>query len=66
MPLPGGHVIREHHEAAAKNPAPGTQWFAISSSEVWSGRLSAWLDARQFTLAPECRRVWQARAVRRA
>jgi hypothetical protein len=26
----------------------GAQWFAISYSEAWSGKLSAWLDARLF------------------
>jgi hypothetical protein len=45
-------VIREYQEAAARNPAAGTQWFAISYSEAWSGRLSAWLDARLFRAGP--------------
>ena len=46
-------VIREQQEqAASKNPAPGAQWFAISYSDAWEGRLSAWLDARLFDAGP--------------
>jgi hypothetical protein len=45
-------VIREHRQAAANNPAPGTQWFAISYSDVWEDRLSGWLDARLFRAGP--------------
>lgn len=45
-------VIREHQQAAAENPAPGTQWFAISYSGAWEGRLSAWLDTRLFRAGP--------------
>jgi hypothetical protein len=46
-------VIREHQQAAANNPATGTQWFAISySNDVWEGRLSGWLDARLFRAGP--------------
>jgi hypothetical protein len=36
-------VIREHQEAAGQNPAPGTQWFAISYSDAPTSRLTAWL-----------------------
>lgn len=45
-------VIGEHQQAASENPAPGTQWFAISYSDAWEGRLSAWLDARVFRAGP--------------
>ena len=46
-------VIREQQEqAASKSPAPGAQWFAISYSDAWEGRLSAWLDARLFDAGP--------------
>ncbi len=34
-------VIREHQEAAGKNAAPGTQWFAISYSDALTSRLTA-------------------------
>ena len=45
-------VIREHQRAEGNDPAPGTQWFAISYSDAWEGRLSAWLDARLFRAGP--------------
>jgi hypothetical protein len=45
-------VIREYHQAATKNLAPGTQWFAISYSDAWEGRFSAWMDARLFRAGP--------------
>lgn len=41
-------VITERQKAAAGKQAPGSQWFAISYSYAWEGRLSAWLDARLF------------------
>jgi hypothetical protein len=37
-------VIREHQQAANKNPAPGTKWFAISFSKAGFDRITAWLD----------------------
>ncbi len=46
-------VIREYQQAAATgNLAAGPQWFAISYSDAWEGRLSAWLDARLFRSGP--------------
>jgi len=46
-------VIRERQEqAAGGNPAPGAQWFTISYSDAWEGRVSAWLDARLFHAGP--------------
>jgi len=46
-------VIREQQgQAAGKNPAPGARWFAISYSDAWEGRLSAWMDARLFHAGP--------------
>ena len=45
-------VIREH-QAADKQSAPsGAQWFAISYSEAWGGRLSAFLDTLLFRAGP--------------
>ncbi|MDR3032507.1 MAG: hypothetical protein LBV78_05260 [Kitasatospora sp.] len=44
-------VIRERLEQAA-NQNPGAQWFAISYSDAWEGRLSAWLDTRLFHSGP--------------
>jgi hypothetical protein len=42
-------VIREQQEqVASKNPGAGARWFAISYSDAWEGRLSAWMDARLF------------------
>jgi hypothetical protein len=45
-------VIDEHQKATSKNPVPGARWFAISYSNAWEGRLSAWLDARLFRAGP--------------
>jgi hypothetical protein len=42
-------VIREHQ---ATEPPPGTQWFEISYSRSWSGRISGWLDAALFGAGP--------------
>ena len=45
-------VIREH-QAADKQSAPsGAQWFAISYSGAWGGRLSAFLDTLLFRAGP--------------
>ena len=42
-------VNREQQEqAASMSPAAGARWFAISYSDAWEGRVSAWLDARLF------------------
>jgi hypothetical protein len=45
-------VIRERHQAAGNDRTPGTQWFAISYSDAWEGRLSAWMDSRLFHSGP--------------
>src|SRR5215469_1546260 len=46
-------VIREQQgQAVGKNPAPGARWFAISYSDAWEGRLSAWMDDRLFHAGP--------------
>jgi hypothetical protein len=45
-------VIREHQRAEGQDRAPDTQWFAISYSDAWEGRLSAWLDDRLFHAGP--------------
>jgi hypothetical protein len=45
-------VIRERQQAAGNGRAPGTQWFAISYSDAWEGRLSAWMDTRLFRSGP--------------
>jgi hypothetical protein len=46
-------VIREHRETAGDDsPAPGPQWFEISYSRAWEGRLSGWLDAMLFGAGP--------------
>ena len=34
-------VLREHQQAASKNPSPGTKWFAISYSNALTSRLTA-------------------------
>jgi hypothetical protein len=41
-------VIREHQSAGAHIPPPGAQWFAVSYSDSWSGRLSDSLDRLLF------------------
>lgn len=41
-------VIREHQPAGGHLPPPGAQWFAISYSDSWSGRLSDSLDRLLF------------------
>jgi hypothetical protein len=41
-------VIREHQAAGRDVPSPGAQWFAISYSDTWSGRLSDSLDRLLF------------------
>ncbi len=41
-------VIREHQSAAGHSAPPGAQWFAISYSDTWSGRLSDSLDRLLF------------------
>ena len=34
-------VIREHQPGEGHIPSPGAQWFAISYSEAWTGRVTA-------------------------
>jgi hypothetical protein len=41
-------VIREHQRAGGHIPPPGAQWFAISYSDSWSGRLTDSLDRLLF------------------
>jgi hypothetical protein len=36
-------VIREHRAASGEGPSD-TQWFAISYSRAWPGKITAWLD----------------------
>ncbi len=45
-------VIREHQRAGSESPAPGTEWFAISYSEAWTSRMTAWLDTLLFRTGP--------------
>lgn len=37
----GRAVIGEHQATRGQSPASDAQWFAISYSEAWEGRLSA-------------------------
>jgi hypothetical protein len=37
-------VIREHQAAGGKGPRSATQWFAISYSRAWTGKITAWMD----------------------
>ena len=41
-------VIREHQAAGGHISSPGAQWFAISYSDAWSGRLADSLDRLMF------------------
>jgi hypothetical protein len=41
-------VIREHQAAGEHTSPPGQQWFTISYSDTWSGRLSDSLDRLLF------------------
>jgi hypothetical protein len=41
-------VIREHQAASDQVPPPGTQWFTISYSDTWTGRVSDTLDRLLF------------------
>jgi hypothetical protein len=45
-------VIREHQAADEQSTPSGAQWFAISYSEAWGGRLSAFLDTLLFRAGP--------------
>jgi hypothetical protein len=45
-------VIGEHQAAGGQSPSPGAKWFAISYSDAWQGRLSAWLDTHLFGEGP--------------
>ena len=45
-------VIREHQAADEQGAPSGAQWFAISYSEAWGGRLSAFLDTLLFRAGP--------------
>ena len=51
-------VIRERQAASGESPSPGVTWFAISYSDAWEGRLSAWLDTRLFHSGPGVSGVW--------
>jgi hypothetical protein len=45
-------VISEHQAARARSAPPGSQWFAISYSDAWEGRLTAGLDHLLFRAGP--------------
>jgi hypothetical protein len=45
-------VLREHQAADEQSAPSGAQWFAISYSEAWGGRLSAFLDTLLFRAGP--------------
>jgi hypothetical protein len=45
-------VLREHQAAQEQSVPLGAQWFPISYSETWGGRLSAFLDTRLFRAGP--------------
>ena len=45
-------VIREYQQAAGERLPPGTEWFAISYSEAWTSRLTAWLGTLLFRAGP--------------
>jgi hypothetical protein len=41
-------VIRDHQAAGGDSPPPGAQWFTISYSDTWTGRVSDTLDRLLF------------------